>query len=71
MTVLKINEATKIIIGWSEVACHLGVAGEALEVVPLPNGMAQIFKDGKEFSFPVTWSEAGIYQDHEGNPYVP
>jgi len=69
--VLKINEPTMITIGYSEAACHLRIAGQDHEVVPMPNGMAQVFKDGREFSFPITWGEAGIYQDHEGNPYVP
>jgi hypothetical protein len=44
------------------------VAGQVLEVelTSGPYPMAQLFKDGAEYSFPVTTGEAGVYQDSEG-----
>ncbi len=52
----------------SEVNMHMGVAGRVLEVEVKEHG-AQLFKDGRQFSFPVTWGEAGIYSDDRG-PYL-
>lgn len=46
---------------FSEVCIHMRICGQCMYVQPLPNGMAQILHaDGRHFSFPVTWGEAGL-----------
>lgn len=53
---------------FSEACMSMQIAGKVLEV-ELTSGkypMAQLYKDGQEYSFPVTTGEAGIYQDSEG-----
>lgn len=50
-------------IGYSEATAHMGVAGQVLEVELRISGMAQIYRNGREYSFPVTAGEAGFYFD--------
>lgn len=52
-------------IGYSEAACHLGVAGQRRLVMPITRNMAWILNDdGTTFSFPVTRGEAGLRYDN-------
>lgn len=62
------GEMTEMEIGFSEVACHLRVAGKTMTVELLSDGrMAQLFDErGKKFSMPITYGEAGIYRDNAG-----
>lgn len=49
-----------VTLPFSEVCVHVGVADRPAEVELRPHGMAQIFIDGRPFSFPVTRAEAGV-----------
>jgi hypothetical protein len=56
----------------SEVACHLGVAGQALdfELTPGPHPMVQLLRpDGSHLSFPITCGEAGVFGSATGQRY--
>lgn len=45
---------------YSEVNCHMRVAGKMMFVAPVTNNMAQLYTlDGLKFSFPITRGEAG------------
>ena len=68
---LEIGQSYALVLPYSEVAMHLRVAGYRRIVTVLPHGAAQILNaDLTKFSFPVTWGEAGIYRDAQGQPYV-
>lgn len=57
----RLARARTVELPFSEVCCHMHVAGERLPVVPVENGMAQILqRDGTMFSFPITNGEAGV-----------
>src|SRR5881409_1776694 len=61
------GETADVLIGYSEAACHLRVAGQVRPVKLFEDGMAQIHNlDGSILSFPVTAGEAGIYRDATG-----
>ena len=62
------GEFTDMEIGFSEVACHMQVAGKLMTVQLLEDGrMAQLYDaDGRKFSAPITYGEAGIYRDGAG-----
>lgn len=62
------GEFTEMEIGFSEVACHMRVAGKQMTVQLLEDGrMAQLYsEDGNRFSAPITYGEAGIYRDGAG-----
>lgn len=50
-----------VTLPFSEVCCHMRVAGERRPVLALTDGMAQILNpDGSPFSFPVCRGEAGL-----------
>jgi len=59
------DRLTKV-MPYSEVCMHLRVAGQPMECVIQQNGDVQLYKDGREFSFPILDSEAGFYDDGEG-----
>ena len=65
------GETAEVEIGFSEAACHLGIGGKTMTVKLLDDGrMAQVFdSNGKPFSFPITYGEAGIYRTDAGNFY--
>ena len=56
-------------IGHSEVACHMKVAGKMMKCQLLLDGrMVQLFDDnGRKFSAPITYGEAGVYKDQDGH----
>lgn len=64
------GETQAISIGYSEAACHLGIAGRTLpvQIVGEPGReMCQVLTAELEpFSFPITLGEAGIYSDDQG-----
>lgn len=62
------GEYAQVEIAFSEVACHMGIAGKTMLVQLLPNGrMVQVYSaDETPFSFPITYGEAGIYRDTAG-----
>ena len=67
---LQVGDIIDIRMPWSEVCCHMGVADQvvAVEIVTAHGGhpVAQLWKDGRRFSFPILTSEAGIYTDELG-----
>jgi hypothetical protein len=65
------GETAQVEVGFSEVACHLRIAGKTMTVKLLDDGrMAQVFnEDGSKLSFPITYGEAGIYRTDAGHFY--
>jgi hypothetical protein len=56
---------------YSEVCMHLRVAGTRMGARLQPNGMVQLLgRDGREFSFPITAGEAGVYHDDQAGWYL-
>ncbi|MEU1552205.1 hypothetical protein ABZ517_05710 [Streptomyces scabiei] len=67
---LEIGDHIFVTLPYSEVCVHLGVADRVMEVEVREHG-AQLMKDGRPFSIPITWGEAGIYTDSTtGKPYT-
>lgn len=57
----RLRRAEPVRLAYSEVCCHMQVAGLTRPVVRLAGGMAQILNpDGELFSFPVCAGEAGL-----------
>ena len=69
-TYVERGQAVDIELPYSEVCMHMQVAGTIMSVqlTDAGNGhvMAQLRKDGRDFSFPVGAGEAGFYQDEGG-----
>lgn len=66
------GEKVRVEVPHSEVCIYMRVAGQVIdvEILPTEHGFcAQLWRDGREFSSPVTDGEAGVYYDEEG-PYV-
>ncbi|MFF3697343.1 hypothetical protein [Streptomyces sp. NPDC002221] len=59
---LEIGDHFVATMPWPEACAHMQVADRVMEVEVLANG-AQLFRDSKPYSFPITWGEAGIYTD--------
>jgi hypothetical protein len=74
---VKPGERINVIGNYSEASMHLRVAGKPIQIQLVASGqyaygthyMAQIWVDGKEFSFPVTTGEAGFYYDSTRDSY--
>lgn len=67
---LKIGDRFHATMPWSEVCVHMQVADRVMEVEVREHG-AQLLKDERPFSHPITWGEAGIYTDSiTGKPYT-
>lgn len=64
------DDIVKLKMGWSESMMHLKVADKVMAVQVLENGAQLLDDEGKHFSFPVPFSEAGIYTDGDGRKYV-
>ncbi len=67
---LLVGDQVRLTMPWSEVVMHLRLADQAVEIEVLDGGMAQIWRDGRTVSFPVTWGEAGIYSGGTSGPYT-
>jgi len=69
-TRVKVGDRFPIEIAFSEVCMHMQVAGQILDVELLPSeghgAIAQLYKNGQEFSAPILTGEAGVYQDADG-----
>ena len=51
-----------VTLPYSEVCMHMGIAGQQWTVKDVGGHMAQLYDaDGKPYSFPITWGEAGVY----------
>lgn len=71
-TYVELGEAFQTELPYSEVCMHMRVAGTTMTVVvvgPMEQPAAQLHKDGRPFSFPVTLGEAGVYRDDFGFYY--
>lgn len=53
-------QTLRLELPYSEVMMHMRVAGQIFDVEILAHGMAQLWKDGRRFSFPVLQGEAGV-----------
>lgn len=60
------NDVVTIILPWSEVCMHMGVAGTTMQVRVLERGAQLLQPDGRNHSFPILHGEAGIYRDDQG-----
>lgn len=60
---LQVGDRFSTIAPHSEVMLHMNLAGKPIEVEIVSENAAQIYVDGKPFSFPVTLGEAGIYRE--------
>lgn len=72
MKYVKINERVNLEMPFSEVCMHMKIAGKIMEAELVGNPdypTAQLYKDGKEFSFPILYSEAGFYRNKNGFYY--
>lgn len=67
---VEVGETIMIVLPYSEVCMHMRVAGKALPVRILEHGAQIIDEDGGLCGAPVTWGEAGIYMDHQGQMYI-
>jgi hypothetical protein len=55
------ENATRVVLPFSEVCMYMRVAGREMWVAPVGLGMAQLYSDdGSRFSMPITRGEAGI-----------
>lgn len=67
---INFNQIYALYMPFSEVNMFMNIAGKVKLVELLPNGMVQLYElDGSEFSFPITYSEAGIYQNQQTREY--
>jgi len=64
---VKAGDIVEIVLPYSEVCMHLGLAGLGQKVQILSDGVQILTVDGNNFSFPITYGEAGIYSDSEGH----
>lgn len=55
-----VGETVTVELPYSEVCCHMRVAGQVRQVQVLAGGAQILNEDGSPFSFPVTHGEAGI-----------
>lgn len=63
----QIGTFVEAVLPYSEVCVHLGVAGKEMLVAVIADG-AQLFDDdGRLFSMPITWGEAGLRVEKEGD----
>jgi hypothetical protein len=68
---VEFGETVTLYMPFSEVCMFMRIAGEAMQVrLQAPHGYAnaQLFRNGREFSFPITPGEAGFYFE-EGRGY--
>jgi hypothetical protein len=61
---LEVGKPEQMVIGFSEAAMHLRIAGRQLKACLLESDMVQIYDlDNRAISFPITAGEAGVYRD--------
>lgn len=66
----EIGDRARLEMPWSEACLFMKIAGQVLEVEIREHG-AQLYKDGRPFSFPILWEEAGFYTDQKTKkPYA-
>jgi hypothetical protein len=63
MTKARIGETVTVEMPWSEVNMHMRIAGKTMPVRVQSNGAQILNADGTDFSFPITYGEAGITVD--------
>lgn len=68
------GQTVRMEIAFSEAAMSMRIAGQVLDVQLVPaqyGACAQVYKNGFQYSFPITTGEAGFYQDDGGYYYYP
>jgi len=60
MTQAYAHQRVQVTLGYSEVLCHLRLAGRTTNVDVLPEGVQLLDEDNQPISFPITHGEAGI-----------
>lgn len=63
---LRIGDIVELELPFSEVCTHMKVAGQKRKVKIVLAGAQILEADGSNFSFPVGYGEAGVYQDTDG-----
>lgn len=53
------GERRTLVLPWSEVCMHMGIAGKTMQGESVGNGMVQLYDQDRPFSFPITEGEAG------------
>ncbi|WP_157734534.1 MULTISPECIES: hypothetical protein [unclassified Frankia] len=69
------GEIRSVVLPWTEVCMHLGVAGRRMscqvQTSPGRGAAVQLLDDdGRPFSFPITLGEAGFHTDADGRIYT-
>lgn len=65
------GEPRRLLLPWSEVCLHMGVADRVMLGVLREDGMVQLYReDGTRFSAPITAGEAGVYHDRKIGYYT-
>lgn len=57
---VEIGETVIMVLPWSEVCMHMGVAGQRWRIAIDEVGAQILNDDGTPFSFPITHGEAGL-----------
>lgn len=69
---VEVGESVHKRMPWSEVMMHMNMADKMSIVRITESGMAQLLdSSGRNYSFPVTLGEAGLYTDAYGIYYIP
>jgi hypothetical protein len=66
LTYVHPGDVVKVQLPYSEVCMHMKVAGQIRSIEVLANSAQILNDDGSEFSFPITYGEAGIYSAEFG-----
>ena len=69
---LKVGDALRLVLPFSETCVRWGVAGKPVYVAIVGEGEAELLHDdGSTFPMPILVGEAGIRVDEAGRYYVP
>ena len=69
---LKVGDAIRLLLPYSETCVRWGVAGKPVYVAIGEEGSAELLHDnGSTFPMPISVGEAGIRTDEAGRYYVP
>ena len=66
----KIGDRFMIELPYSEVCMHLGLAGKVRMIEIQADGAQILDQEGRPYSIPITWGEAGVYTSRAGQPYT-
>lgn len=68
---VKVGQEAEITVPFSEVAMHMGIAGQRMIAQVLNQNNVQLLVPGtrKPFSMPILPGEAGLFRDSDGSFY--